>query len=54
MPVRLAAMQTAGTIDKDALAAINPPTTAPVMLTAAQTDAAKALLTEQWKFITIK
>jgi len=54
MPVRLAAMQTAGTIDKDALAAINPPTTAPVMLTPAQTDAAKAVLAEQWKFITIK
>ena len=54
MPVRLAAMQTAGTIDKAALAAINPPTTAPVMLTQAQTDAAKALLAEKWKFITIK
>jgi putative spermidine/putrescine transport system substrate-binding protein len=54
MPVRLAAMQTAGTIDKDALAAINPPTTTPVMLTPAQTDAAKAVLTEQWKFITIQ
>jgi len=54
MPVRLAAMQTAGTVDKAALAAINPPTTAPVMLTPAQTDAAKALLTDQWKFITIQ
>ena len=54
MPVRLAAMQTAGTVDKDALAAINPPTTTPVMLTPEQTDAAKAVLTEQWKFITIK
>jgi putative spermidine/putrescine transport system substrate-binding protein len=54
MPVRLAAMQTAGTTDKAALAAINPPTTAPVMLTSAQTDAAKALLTAQWTFITIK
>jgi hypothetical protein len=54
MPVRLAAMQTAGTTDKAALAAINPPTTAPVMLTTAQTDAAKALLTAQWTFITIK
>ena len=30
MPVRLAAMQTAGTIDKAAFAALNPPTTAPV------------------------
>jgi len=54
MPVRLAAMQTAGTIDKDALAAINPPTTAPVMLTQAQTDAAKVILTDQWKFIAIE
>lgn len=54
MPVRLAAMQTAGTVDKDALAAINPPTTAPVMLTPAQIDAAKGLLTDQWKFITIQ
>ena len=54
MPVRLAAMQTAGTIDKAAFAALNPPTTAPVMLTPAQTDAAKALLTDQWKFITIQ
>jgi putative spermidine/putrescine transport system substrate-binding protein len=54
LPVRLAAMQTAGTIDKDAFAALNPPTTAPVTLTKAQTDAANALLTAQWKFITIK
>ena len=34
LPVRLAAMQTAGTVDQAALAAINPPTTAPVQLTA--------------------
>lgn len=54
MPVRLAAMQTAGTADKDALAAINPPTTAPVMLTKAQTDAANALLVKEWTFISIK
>jgi putative spermidine/putrescine transport system substrate-binding protein len=54
IPVRLAAMQTAGTVDKAAFAALNPPTTAPVMLTQAQTDAAKAYLTENWKFITIK
>jgi len=54
MPVRLAAMTTAGTIDTAALAAVNPPTTAPVMLTSAQTDAAKALLTTGWTFITIK
>jgi putative spermidine/putrescine transport system substrate-binding protein len=54
LPVRLAAMQTAGTTDKAAFAALNPPTTTPVMLTAAQTDAAKALLTAQWTFITIQ
>lgn len=54
MPVRLAAMQAAGTTDKAALAAINPPTTAPVMLTPAQTDAAKAVLTDKWKFIAIQ
>jgi len=54
LPVRLAAMQTAGTADKAALAAINPPTTAPVVLTAAQIDAAKKVLTDNWKFITIK
>jgi len=54
LPVRLAAMQTAGTADKAALAAINPPTTAPVVLTPAQIDAAKKVLTDNWKFITIK
>jgi putative spermidine/putrescine transport system substrate-binding protein len=54
MPVRLTAMTTAGTIDKAALAAVNPPAAAPVMLTSAQTDAAKVILTDQWKFITIK
>jgi hypothetical protein len=47
-------MTTAGTIDKTALAAVNPPAAAPVMMTAAQTDAAKALLTKGWTFITIK
>ena len=54
LPVRLAAMQTAGTVDKTAFAALNPPTTTPVVLTQAQTDAANALLTAQWTFITIK
>jgi putative spermidine/putrescine transport system substrate-binding protein len=54
MPVRLAAMTTAATIDAAALAAVNPPAAAPVMLTSAQTDAAKALLTKGWTFITIK
>jgi len=54
MPVRLAAMQTAGTLDKDALAAINPPATAPVILTKDQTDAATKLLQAGWNFITIK
>ena len=54
LPVRLAAMQTAGTADKAALAAVNAPTTAPVQFTPAQTDAAKAYLTDNWKFISIK
>ena len=54
LPVRLAAMQAAGTADKDAFAALNPPTTTPVVLTPEQTDAAKALLTAQWTFITIQ
>ena len=54
IPVRIAAMQAAGTADAAALAAINPPATAPVMLTPEQTDAAKAVLTEKWKFITIE
>ena len=54
MPVRLTAMTTAGTIDKTALAAVNPPAQAPVIMTAAQTDAAKKLLTASWNFITIK
>jgi len=54
IPVRLAAMQKAGTLDQAAFAALNPPTTAPVMLTPAQIDAAKAVLTKNWTFITIK
>jgi putative spermidine/putrescine transport system substrate-binding protein len=54
MPVRLAAMTTAKTIDAAALAAVNPPAAAPVMMTAAQTDAAKKILTTGWTFITIK
>jgi len=54
LPVRLAAMQQAGTVDQAAFAAINPPTTAPVQLTSAQIDAAKQYLTANWKFITIK
>ncbi len=54
IPVRVAAMTTAGTIDKEAQAALNPPATAPVLLTSAQIDAAKALLTSGWNFIEIK
>ena len=54
LPVRLAAMQKAGTADKAALAAVNAPTTAPVQFTPAQTDAAKTYLTDNWKFIAIK
>jgi putative spermidine/putrescine transport system substrate-binding protein len=54
LPVRLAAMQTAKTLDATALAALNPPTTPPVVLTQAQTDTATKYLTDNWKFITIK
>jgi putative spermidine/putrescine transport system substrate-binding protein len=54
LPVRLAAMQKAATVDQTAFAAVNPPATAPVQLTPAQTDAAKAVLTTDWKFISIK
>ncbi len=54
LPVRLAAMQKAGTVDQAAFAAVNPPTTPPVQLTPAQIDTAKKYLTDNWKFITIK
>jgi putative spermidine/putrescine transport system substrate-binding protein len=54
LPVRLAAMQKAGTVDKDAMAAVNAPTTAPVQLTQAQIDTATKYLTDNWKFIAIK
>ena len=54
LPVRLAAMQAAGTVDQAAFAAINPPTTPPVQLTPAQIDTAKTYLTANWKFIAIK
>jgi putative spermidine/putrescine transport system substrate-binding protein len=57
IPVRVAAMTTSGTIDKAAQAALNPPATAPVILTSEQIDAAKALLsdpTKGWNFITIQ
>lgn len=54
IPVRIAAMQAAGTVDQAAFAALNPPSTPPVMLTPEQVDAAKKVLTDQWKFITIQ
>ena len=54
LPVRLAAMQKAGTIDQAAFAAINPPTTPPVQLTQAQLATATKYLTDNWKFISIK
>ena len=54
LPVRLAAMQTAGTLDQAAAAAINAPSTAPVQLTQPQIDAATKYLTDNWKFIDIK
>ena len=47
-------MQKAGTIDQAAFAAINPPTTPPVQLTQAQLAAATKVLTDTWKFISIK
>jgi putative spermidine/putrescine transport system substrate-binding protein len=54
LPVRLAAMQKAGTIDQAAFTAINPPTTPPVQLTQPQVTTATKYLTDNWKFITIK
>jgi putative spermidine/putrescine transport system substrate-binding protein len=54
LPVRLAAMQAAGTVDQAAVAAVNAPSTAPVQLTQAQIDTATKYLTDNWKFITIK
>jgi putative spermidine/putrescine transport system substrate-binding protein len=53
LPVRLGAMQTAGTADAAALAAVGAPSTAPVQLTQAQTDAATKVLQDTWKFISI-
>jgi putative spermidine/putrescine transport system substrate-binding protein len=53
MPMRLAAMQTAGTVDKAALAAVNAPTAAPVAFTAAQIATATQYLKDNWKFINI-
>jgi len=53
IPIRLAAMQKAGTLDQAALAAVNPPTTPVVQLTNAQVDAATQYLKDNWKFITI-
>jgi putative spermidine/putrescine transport system substrate-binding protein len=54
IPVRVAAMTKAGTLDKAALAAVNPPTTPVVQLTAAQVAAATQVLKDNWKFISIK
>jgi putative spermidine/putrescine transport system substrate-binding protein len=54
IPVRVAAMTTAGTLDKAALAAVNPPATPVVQLTAAQVTAATQVLKDNWKFISIK
>ena len=53
LPVRLGAMQKAGTVDAAALAAVGAPATPPVQLTQAQTDAATTFLKANWKFITI-
>lgn len=47
-PVRLAAMIEAGTVDEDALAAVGEPPADLVQFTAAQTEAASALLAEKW------
>ena len=54
LPVRLAAMQKAGTVDAAALAAVNAPTTHPVQLTPDQINTAKTYLQANWNFITIK
>jgi putative spermidine/putrescine transport system substrate-binding protein len=54
LPVRLGAMQKAGTVDATALAAVGAPTTPPVQLTQAQIDTATKYLTDNWKFIAIK
>ena len=54
LPVRLQAMQKAGTVDAAALAAVGAPTTAPVQLTQAQIDTATKYLQDNWKFISIK
>ena len=55
LPVRLAAMQKAGTVDQRPRSPRSiPPTTPPVQLTQAQTDAATKYLTDNWKFIAIK
>jgi putative spermidine/putrescine transport system substrate-binding protein len=53
MPIRLTAMQTAGTVDQAALAAVNAPTAAPVAFTAAQIATATQYLKDNWKFINI-
>jgi hypothetical protein len=53
MPMRLAPMQTAGTVDQAALAAVNAPTAAPVAFTAPQIAAATQYLKDNWKFINI-
>jgi putative spermidine/putrescine transport system substrate-binding protein len=53
LPVRLQAMQKAGTVDAAALAAVGAPEAAPVQLTQAQTDAATKYLKDNWKFIAI-
>ena len=53
MPIRLAAMQTGGTVDQAALAAVNAPAAAPVAFTAAQIETATQYLKDNWKFINI-
>ena len=53
LPVRLPAMEKAGTVDKAAMAAMNAPATQPVQLTADQLAAATKYLTDNWKFISI-
>src|SRR5262245_54773627 len=53
LPVRLAAMIEAGTVDQAAADAVNAPSTQPVQLTQEQIDAATQYLTDNWKFITI-
>jgi putative spermidine/putrescine transport system substrate-binding protein len=51
IPVRVVAMQKAGTVDAAALAAVNVPATAPVILTPDQNNKAKDYLKANWTIV---